>query len=134
MGLPVCGRDARQRGSFVTHAAGLAARALDRLALPRDASAISTIDWQTPIDRSRWFFCETLTPLYYTPVYQQLEPHHRRRYNQLTAMLATEVILLLETEFLEASLRFVAARRDQVPDLFDAVTRFKDDERRHADA
>ena len=51
------------------------------------------IDWQTPIDRSRWFFCETLTPLYYTACIR-IWRENRRRYNQLTAMLANEIIAL----------------------------------------
>jgi type IV secretory pathway TrbD component len=92
------------------------------------------VDWDAPIDRTRWFFCETLTPLYYTPVYRDLDPRHRRRYNQLMGMLSNELILLLESRFLDLTLRaLVPAAKDADPDLAVALQRFRDDERRHAD-
>lgn len=106
---------------------------LDRFVAAPESAAADGIDWQTPIDRSRWYFCETLTPLYYTRVYDELAPEHRRRYNQLTGMLASEVIALLETEFLNAALQAVESAREQDPALRAAVVRFRDDERRHAD-
>ncbi len=109
---------------------------LDRLAAAPSRPGEDGIDWRTPIDRSRWFFCETLTPLYYTAVYRDLGLEHRRRYNQLTAMMANEIIAFMETEFLVAALSAVESRhgdRRQSPDLHAAVVRFRDDERRHAD-
>jgi uncharacterized protein (DUF2267 family) len=105
---------------------------LARLASAPVAATVDRIDWETPIDRTRWFFCETLTPLYYTRIYRELSLEHRRRYNQLTGMLANEIISVLETEFLQASLHAVASTRGD-PDLLAAVQRFKEDERRHAD-
>jgi hypothetical protein len=109
---------------------------LERLAAAPVRQAEDGIDWRTPIDRSRWFFCETLTPLYYTRVYRELGPEHRLRYNQLTAMMANEIIAFMETEFLGAALTAVQSRngdRRTAPDLHAAVVRFRDDERRHAD-
>jgi len=85
------------------------------------------------IDRSRWFFCETLTPLYYTRVYRELSDDERRRYNQLTGMLSNELILRLETGFLDRTLAALARRRDRLDD--DLITRlrsFREDEREHA--
>jgi hypothetical protein len=108
---------------------------LERLAAA-PARAEDRIDWRTPIDRSRWFFCETLTPLYYTAVYRDLGAEHRRRYNQLTAMMTNEIIAFMETEFLAAGLSAVESRhgdRRQPPGLHAAVRRFRDDERTHAD-
>jgi hypothetical protein len=110
-------------------------RTLERLAAAPPRRLEEAIDWRTPIDRSRWFFCETLTPLYYTAVYRDLGGGHRRRYNQLTAMMANEIIAFMETEFLVAALSAVESRlsdRRQPPDLCTAVLRFRDDERRHA--
>jgi len=107
---------------------------LERLAnapvRPRDAA----VDWTAPIDRSRWFFCETLTPLYYTPIYRSLDLGHRRRYNQLTAMMANEIIAFMESEFLVVTLTAVSsASSHQLPGgLRAAVERFAEDERRHA--
>lgn len=109
---------------------------LERLAAAPVRSDEDGIDWRTPIDRSRWFFCETLTPLYYTRVYRDLGPEHRLRYNQLTAMMASEIIAFMETEFLGAALTAVQSGdgdRRMAPDLHAAVARFRDDERRHAD-
>ena len=85
------------------------------------------------IDRSRWFFCETLTPLYYTRVYRELSDDERRRYNQLTGMLSNELILRLETGFLDRTLAALARRRDRLDDdLITRLRRFREDEREHA--
>ena len=113
---------------------GRRASKLERLAAAPSKPAEDGIDWRTPIDRSRWFFCETLTPLYYTSVYRDLGVEHKRRYNQLTAMMANEIIAFMETEFLGAALTAVESRGDrwQPSDLHAAVRRFRDDERRHA--
>jgi hypothetical protein len=109
--------------------------ALQRLAKAPSRPGEDGIDWRTPIDRSRWFFCETLTPLYYTGVYRDLGVDHRLRYNQLTAMMANEIIAFMETEFLGAALTAIESLGDrrQPSDLHAAVIRFRDDERRHAD-
>ena len=90
-----------------------------------------SVDWHAPIDRSRCFLCETLTPLYYTRVYHQLDEAHQRRYNQLTGMLSNELILLLETEFLAASLAALAAEPDA--GVRNAAARFAAEEQRHAE-
>jgi len=97
-------------------------------------SAIEGIDWVTPIDPSRWFLCETLTPLYYTRVYGQLSLEHRRRYNQLTGMFTNELIAFLEREFLDAVLNAVRSGppgRDEGAALHEAVSEFRIEEQRH---
>jgi hypothetical protein len=108
---------------------------LDRLANAPVRPGEAVVNWTAPVDRSRWFFCETLTPLYYTPIYRNLDLGHRRRYNQLTAMMANEIIAFMESEFLVATLTAVSATPPgQLPDgLRAAVVRFADDERRHAE-
>jgi hypothetical protein len=90
------------------------------------------IDWNTPIDRSRWFVCETQTPLFYTSVYDELSADQKRRYNQLTGMLSNELIGLLETELLTAALAAIASG-PAGSELVAAVRRFEEDERRHAE-
>jgi para-aminobenzoate N-oxygenase AurF len=107
---------------------------LDRLAAAPLRSHRDEIDWRTPIDRSRWFFCETLTPLYYTPIYRDLDRQHQRRYNQLAAMMANEIIAFMESQFLVTTLTAVAANLEghESGDLRAAVVRFAEDERRHA--
>ena len=54
-----------------------------------------TLDFSTPIDRRCWFVCPTLTPLYYTHVYRELNDEQQRRYNQLTALSFNELIAFL---------------------------------------
>lgn len=107
---------------------------LERLAAAPVRSHGDEIDWRTPIDRSRWFFCETLTPLYYTPTYRDLDHQHKRRYNQLAAMMANEIIAFMESEFLVTTLTAVTTNLEghEWSDLRAAVMRFADDERRHA--
>jgi hypothetical protein len=123
------------RGAAVLTAAPRRLPALSTLIAPPERTAPEDgIDWQAPIDRTRWFFCETLTPLYYTPIYGELEVQHRRRYNQLTGMLSNELILFLESRFLDATLRAVTPRAGEAdPELAAALRRFRDDERRHAE-
>ncbi len=120
---------------MLTPTGGVARRpsTLERLAGAPARSRERAIDWRTPIDRSRWFFCETLTPLYYTPIYRDLDYSHKQRYNQLTAMMANEIIAFMESEFLVATLTAVtkSLERDD-SGLRAAVVRFADDERRHA--
>lgn len=94
-----------------------------------------SVDWVTPIDRSRWFYCETLTPLYYTDVYSTLGRQHRLRYNQLTGIYSNELIGFLETVILRRTLDRLIARADLgLPEaLRAALLRFRDDEARHAE-
>jgi len=108
---------------------------VERLGVPRRPSgAIAGLDWTSPIDRSRWFVCETLTPLYYTRIYHQLSPGHRRRYNQLAGMYANELIAFLEREFLDLVLN--AVRSAPVTEraglgLRETADEFRREERRH---
>ena len=106
-----------------------------RLVAPARPGRYEAIDWLTPIDRTRFFLAEALTPLYYTPVYAELAAAIRLRYNQLAGMLSNEVILFLESEFLEMVLRSLAptvgAGRDD--ELMRAIAGFGRDERQHAD-
>jgi hypothetical protein len=108
---------------------------LERLEATDAPPHVTRAEWNAPIDRARWFFCETLTPLYYTRTYATLTPEHRRRYNQLTGMLSNELILHLETGFLDGVLDAIARRRCEGADadIIQALGLFRDDERRHAD-
>jgi hypothetical protein len=68
-------------------------------ATARSNDSASEYDFVTPIDRERWFVCPTLTPLYYAPVYHELNEFQQRRYNQLTALCFSELIAFFETTF-----------------------------------
>lgn len=107
---------------------------LERLHGVRTATPADEIDWATPIDRSRRFFCDTLTPLYYTKSYALLAPEHRLRYNQLTGILSNELILRLETQFVDRALAAVTRDPGVNADLLDSVRQFRDDEVRHAES
>ena len=111
------------------------ATSLTRLAVRRSGSdPADEIDWRTPIDKSRWFICETVTPLYYTPIYASLALAHRRRYNQLTAMFGNELIAYLEREFLDtvlATLVLLPPQPEEPSGLRQALKQFRDDERSH---
>ena len=119
----------------MTTAPAIASRTARLIARRSGGRIEREIDWTTPIDRSRWFICETLTPLYYTSLYSQLTLEQRRRYNQLTGMFANELIAFLEREFLDAVLKAVSeapAAATPWDPLRDALAAFRDDEREHA--
>ncbi len=107
---------------------------LDRLSIPTPPRE-DRIDWSTPIDRSRRFYCDRLTPLYHTPVYTELSDAHRLRYNQLTGLYSNELIGFLETFVLGRTLQALTKRTDlRLPGgLMEALHQFQADEARHAD-
>jgi hypothetical protein len=94
---------------------------------------VPAFDFSTPIDRSRWFVCPTLTPLYYAPVYRDLEEQHQRRYNQLTALCFSELISFFETTFAASVLAALAAGKHNGIDseLAACLEQFVDEEREH---
>jgi P-aminobenzoate N-oxygenase AurF len=94
---------------------------------------LSAFDFSTPIDRSRWFVCPTLTPLYYAPVYCELLESHQRRYNQLTALCFSELISFFETTFAASVLAALAAgKRNGIdPELAACLGQFIEEEREH---
>jgi hypothetical protein len=117
--------------------AKVARRPLERL-LPRNGSwrePTIEFDFSTPIDRSRWFVCPTLTPLYYAPVYHELDVKYQRRYNQLTALSFSELISFFENSFAASVLAALARCRsgDIDTDLADCLERFVAEERRHTE-
>jgi hypothetical protein len=93
----------------------------------------AAFDFSTPIDRSRWFVCPTLTPLYYAPIYHELQEQHQRRYNQLTALCFSELISFFETTFAASVLAALAAsKRNAIdPELAACLKQFVDEEREH---
>lgn len=95
----------------------------------------SEFDFATPIDRSRWYVCPTLTPLYYAPIYQQLEERHQLRYNQFTALCFSELIGFFETTFAASVLAALAKNRRHEIDreLVDCLEGFIAEERHHTE-
>lgn len=74
----------------------------------RAESAGDEPDFSMAIDGSRWFVCPTLTPLYYAPIYRDLDEDQRRRYNQLTALCFNELISFFEESFAASVLAAIA--------------------------
>ena len=66
------------------------------------------LEFPATIDPARWFVCPTLTPLYYAPVYRDLDQRHQRRYNQLTALCFNELIAFFEESFAASVLAAIA--------------------------
>ena len=85
-----------------------------------------------PVDRSRWFLCETLTPLYFAPIYLELSDEDRRRYNQLTGLCFNELIAFFEESFAASVLAAVAdARRNADRGFAECLDGFLREEQRH---
>jgi P-aminobenzoate N-oxygenase AurF len=112
-------------------------RSLDGLAARRDSqkTGAAEFDFATPIDRTRWFVCPTLTPLYYAPIYNRLESLHQRRYNQITALSFSELIGFFETTFAASVLVALAAARRGALDreLSECLDGFIAEERQHTE-
>src|SRR5688572_32645347 len=66
--------------------------------------SLDQIDFAATIRRDTFFLCPTLTPLYYTPSYQELTPAQAVRYNQNTGMCFNELIALIEGSFASTAL------------------------------
>jgi hypothetical protein len=109
-------------------------RPLERLArrLHEHDEATHKFDFVTPIDRSRWYVCPTLTPLYYAPVYAELSESQKRRYNQLTALCFSELIAFFEMTFIPSVLAALAASRCAAGDeLVECLQHFVAEEQEH---
>lgn len=106
-------------------------RILARAGDPGDALDVS---WDEPIDRTRWFVCPTVTPLYYAPIYAELNDDERLHYNQLTAIYFNELIAYFETSFAAsvlAALGRADSSRSEDPQFAAALRQFIADEQEH---
>jgi P-aminobenzoate N-oxygenase AurF len=109
-------------------------RPLERLAhrLNEHSEVKHKFDFVTPVDRSRWYVCPTLTPLYYAPVYAELTESQKRRYNQLTALSFSELIAFFETTFIPSVLAALAKNRCADSDeLVECLQHFVAEEQEH---
>jgi hypothetical protein len=86
------------------------------------------------IDHSRPFVCQTLTPMYYCPIYRELPPHVRLRYNQLLGLFTNEVITFFEEHFPASVLGALlddTGFRPLPPDLANCLRDFIAEEQKH---
>ena len=99
----------------------------------RTDKAVTSFDFSTPIDGSRWFVCPTLTPLYYTRIYADLSEDEQRRYNQLTALCFNELIAFFEGTFAASVLAALADARHRrlSEELAGCLAEFLADEQQH---
>lgn len=99
------------------------------------AAAWDALDFTSPVDRALPFLCETVTPLYYAPIYQELAAAHRLRYNQLMGLAFGELICFFESQIAVPLLESLVARPGELPEeLAAALQHFAADERRHTAA
>ena len=85
-----------------------------------------------PVDTSRLFIPEELTPLFYTPSYGDLTAAQRLRYNQLHALYFNEQIMFFERALCCRILG--ALLHEPWPDrLAEGLREFRDEERRHTE-
>ncbi len=98
----------------------------------RETTPPKSIDLSTPIDRSLHFVCPTLTPLYYTSVYEQLTPEIQRRYNQITALAFNEFTRFLEQDIGGTVLPALAETPSVPPELREYLHHFHEEEKAHA--
>lgn len=90
--------------------------------------------FSAPVDHSRLFIAEELTPLFYTPGYGELAETVRRRYNQLHALYFNEQVAFFEQEMLSPAWQSLL-RRDALPaELGRALQTFFEEEQRHTAA
>jgi hypothetical protein len=83
------------------------------------------------IESSRFFVPETFTPLFYTPLYDDLTPVQRLRYNQLHGCYCNEQIMFFEKFIAENVLTGLLHTKHAAP-LLPQLRLFLDEERRHA--
>ena len=87
------------------------------------------------IDVGRMFVCETITPLYYCPVYRELPAAARRRYNQLVGLFTNEIVTFFESSFANSVLTTLAREtfRPLGREMGDELLRFAAEERKHVE-
>lgn len=96
----------------------------------RHSSDASGIDPGTPIDVTRPFVCPSLTPLFYTTIWNELSPSDQLRHSQLSALSFNELIAWFEGGF-TTTLRALL-HCDRVPSpVRELLPRFIEDESRH---
>jgi hypothetical protein len=83
------------------------------------------------IDFSRYFVPETFTPLFYTPLYAELTPQQRLRYNQLHGCYCNEQIMFFEKFIAENVLTGLLRSQIAAP-LVPQLKLFLEEERRHS--
>jgi hypothetical protein len=84
-----------------------------------------------PIDFSKRFMPEALTPLWHTPIFAEFSPSQRRRYNQLQAAYFNEQIIFFESAMAHHILSGLL-RTNLPAALLKAIQTFREEERLHS--
>lgn len=94
--------------------------------------AVTRLQLDGSIDRTRWFTCPSLAPLAHTPIFAALTPAQQLRYNQLVGLLQNELICFFEQEVGSRVLPVLLRRSKRMPpELVTALRRFLEEERQH---
>jgi hypothetical protein len=96
-------------------------------------NAVATVELcDQPVDFGCCFIPEALTPLSHTPAWQELDPRHRLRYNQLQGLYFNEQIVFFET-IVGTGIMQTLLREEWPDDFRRTLEEFWSDEVRHTE-
>ncbi|MEO7956475.1 MAG: diiron oxygenase, partial [Fibrobacteria bacterium] len=96
-----------------------------------NAYGLEDLDWSRPVDRSKLWSPERISPLYHLASYAKLTTREKTRYNQLFAMGVCEQFIWLEEHLLVNTLRKVLSGANPPPPLREALGHFIEEEIKH---
>jgi hypothetical protein len=94
---------------------------------------LDAIDFNSPLDTTRYFVCPTLTPLYYTSVYKELTDAQALRYNHISGMCFNELSAFFEQSFAGNAVIALAHGGGVSPELAECLEQFVRDETKHCE-
>ena len=96
---------------------------------------LDDLPWAQGLDFTKFFFPEHLTPLYHTPIYQELNDEQQLAYNQLYGQAVNEQFIFLEDRFLVQFLGNMLPKHRATlePALVDALDNFVEEEVKHTE-
>lgn len=97
--------------------------------------ALTRLQFDRPLDRTRWFTCPSLAPLAHTPVFAALTSAQQLRYNQLVGLMQNELVCFFEQEVGGPVLAALLRDSKRLPSEFVTPLRqFLAEERQHTQA
>jgi hypothetical protein len=98
------------------------------------AYGIDALDWDRPVDRSKFWSPPEISPLCHLPSFKRLEERHQIRYNQLFAVGVCEQFVWFEQHLAVPVLRLLIDRTPDMPPLLkDALEIFIEEEHKHSE-
>lgn len=98
------------------------------------AYGIDALDWERPVDRTKFWSPPGISPLSHLPSFERLEERHKIRYNQLFAVGVCEQFVWFEQHLAVPVLRLLIDTSPQMPPLLrDALEIFIEEEHKHSE-